>query len=87
MVGTIEVKDGKILGNLMLKTLKGEMVKPNDKLHENYFVENNAMKADYSIKNGMSATFLTQKKDVVNIFFIDFLKEKTPTLKEAPTAK
>jgi len=87
MVGTIEVKGGKIAGNLLVKTLSGDMVKPNDKLHENYFVTNDPMKADFSITNGMSATFLTQKKDVVNIFFIDFLNDKMPALQEAPKAK
>lgn len=87
MVGTIEVKDGKIKGNMLLKAMDGTMVKPNDKLHENYFVANDPMKADFSITNGMSATFLTQKKEAVNIFFTDFLNEKMPVLQEAPKAK
>ncbi len=87
MVGTIEVKGGKIAGNLLVKTLSGELVKPNDKLHENYFVANDPMKADFSITNGMSATFLTQKKEAVNIFFVDYLNDKMPALQEAPKVK
>lgn len=87
MVGTIEVKDGKIAGNMLVKTVDGQMVKPNGKLHDNYYLTTDAMKIDYSIKNGMSATFLTEKKNAINIFFIDFLKEKMPALQEAPKAK
>jgi hypothetical protein len=87
MVGTIEVKGGKIAGNLLVKTVSGELIKPNDKLHENYFLTNDPMKADYSITNGMSATFLTQKKDVVNLFFTDFVNPAPPVLQEAPKAK
>jgi hypothetical protein len=87
MVGTIEVKGGKIAGNLLLKTKEGEMIKPNDKLHEKYNTPDQSSKADFSIKNGMSATFLTQKKEAVNLFFIDFLNAKMPALQEAPKAK
>lgn len=87
MVGTIEVKKGKITRTLLVKAVNGEMVKPSDKMHENYFLTKDAMKADFSIKDGMTATFLTQKKDLVNLFFIDFLNPATPYLEEAPRAK
>ena len=87
MVGTIEVKANQIVGKLLLKTKQGEMVKPKDKLNEKYTSNTAPIKADYSIKDGMSSTFLTQNNTVVNLFFIDFLKPNDPAMAEAPKVK
>ena len=87
MVGTIVVKGGQIAGRLMLKTKAGEMVKPNDKLNEKYQAKKEPMKTDLNINNGMSASFLTQKNYVINLFFIDFLNPAMPAMAEAPKAK
>jgi len=90
-VGTIEVKNGELVGRLMLKTKSGDMVSSrkglDDGLSEKYQAEKKPIKLDFKITNGMSASFLTQKKFIVNLFFIDFLNPPTPVLEEAPSVK
>ncbi|MCU0361363.1 MAG: hypothetical protein MUF75_11740 [Bacteroidia bacterium] len=86
-MGHIEVKNGKIAGKLTLKNRAGEYVKPKTTLHPKYEASINALKADYSITNGMSHNFLTKDMKVVNVFFIDYLKPAPPSLTEAPDAK
>ncbi len=86
-MGLIEVKGGKIIGQLKLKNRAGEYVKPKGSLHPNYRKEETGSKPDYSIKGGMSQNFLTKEMKIVNVFFIDYLKPQAPSLVDAPDAK
>lgn len=86
-MGHIEVKNGQIVGKLTLKNRAGEYVKPKTALHPKYEAPKTPLKADYSIKKGMSENFLTKDMKIVNVFFIDYLKPAPPSLVEAPDAK
>lgn len=86
-IGTIEVKDNKIVGGLMLKSRQGALVKPKEKLNEKYEKPKTTWKVNRDIVNGMSSSFLTQNNTIVNLFFIDFLEGKMPAMAEAPSVK
>ncbi len=86
-IGTIEVKDNKIVGKLMLKSRQGDLVKPKEKLNDKYQEPKTPMKMNRDIVNGMSSSFLTQNNSIVNLFFIDYLEGKMPALAEAPSVK
>lgn len=86
-MGTIEVKNQVIVGQLRLKTRAGELVRPKGSLHPGYYDPNHSLHADYSIKNGVSRNFLTKDMKIVNVFFIDQLKPQQGSLTEGPDAK
>lgn len=89
--GKILVKDGKLAGRLTLKNTKGEYVENVDKANERYQATSTSSKPsmtiDLSIVNGMSANILSREMKTVNLFFIDYLNKKEPSLVEAPDPK
>ncbi|HQQ94120.1 MAG TPA: hypothetical protein PLQ93_06165 [Bacteroidia bacterium] len=92
VLGQVEVKNNAISGPLKIKNRKGEFVPPGTlypktTVHEKYDAPKSNLKRDYSIKNGMTANFLTQDMKVVNFFFIDYLKPQPSSAAEAPSTK
>ena len=92
VMGQVEVKANHINGPLKIKNRKGEFVPPGTLFpktvrHEKYDEPKSNLKRDLSIKNGITANWLTQDMKIVNLFFIDFLKPAPASPEEGPSVK
>jgi hypothetical protein len=83
-IGKISILKDQISSALLLKDSKGQYVNPKKVLHDNYNNGESNLKLNLKVVDGMSGSFLTKDKHIVNIFFIDVLKPKAPALIEAP---